>query len=48
MGLDLWRTEIATIHTLPAAMQSAIEVNIDLGKTKRPVGLMNQPRNSDK
>jgi hypothetical protein len=50
VGLDLWRIEISTIHALPAAMQSAMEVIKDLGKiNKAPRStLMNQPGNGDK
>jgi len=50
VGLDLRRIEIATIHALPAAMQSAMEVIKDLGKiNKAPCrSLMKQPLNGDK
>jgi len=49
VGRDLRRIEIATIHALPAAMQSAMEVIKDLGKiNKAPCrSLMNQPLNGD-
>jgi hypothetical protein len=50
VSLDLWRIEIAAIHALPAAMQSAMDVIKDLGKiNKAPCrSLMNQPRNGVK
>jgi hypothetical protein len=50
VGLDLLRIEIATIHALPAAMQSAMEVIKDLGKINKAHcrSFMTQPRNGDK
>lgn len=47
VGRDLRRIEIATIHVLPAAMQSAMKVIKDHEKiNKAPCrSLMNQPLN---